>query len=341
MDETLASIGEFGLIDRIHALLRKEGMQAAGLTIGIGDDTAAFQPRIDYEVLITCDCMVEGRHYLPEHITPLELGRRAMVMNISDIGAVGGRPLYALVSMGLRADTRVSHVEDMYRGFVQELNPFGAAVIGGNLTKSGNGVFLDITLVGEVEKGKAVRRSTAQVGDAVLVTGYPGRSAGGLQLLLASGATQTLRDHPLARAYNMPSHRAREGRAIGRSGHATAMIDTSDGFLGDLRHICEESRVGALLIQEKLPVSRDLQQAALQLEKDPYAWVLGNSDDYELIITCAIEHIGEIQSAVAALSQAPVTHVGRITDETGVVKMMLPDGTEHTIAAAGWDHFTE
>ena len=103
MTETLANIGEFELIGRIHGLLRKEGVQTPGLTMGIGDDAASFLPSAGYEVLVTCDCMVEGRHYLPQHITPLELGRRAMVMSISDIGAMGGAPLYALVSLGLRS----------------------------------------------------------------------------------------------------------------------------------------------------------------------------------------------------------------------------------------------
>ena len=341
MTETLADIGEFGLIDRIHELLQKEGVQTPGLTLGIGDDTASFLPHAGYEVLVTCDCMVEGRHYLPQHITPLELGRRAMVLNISDIGAVGGKPLYALVSLGLRSDTRVSDVEAMYHGFVAELNPFEASVIGGNLTKSGDGPFIDITLIGEVEQGKTVRRSTAKVGDAILVTGYPGQSAAGLQLLLHAERLEGLRDHPLVRAYNMPSHRAWEGRAIAKSGCVTAMIDTSDGFLGDLGHICKESAVGAELIQEKLPISEVLRQAAQNLGQNPYDLILKDSDDYELIITCDPDHVGQICSAVSSLSDVPVTEVGRITDMTRQIKLILPDGTQSGIKPAGWDHFTE
>jgi thiamine-monophosphate kinase len=340
MTELVADIGEFGLIDRIHELLQKEGVQTPGVTLGIGDDTASFLPHAGYEVLVTCDCMVEGRHYLPQHITPLELGRRAMVINISDIGAVGGKPLYALVSLGLRADTPVSDVEAMYRGFVAELNPFGASIIGGNLTKSGDSPFIDITLIGEVEYGKTVRRSTAKVGDAILVTGYPGQSAAGLQLLLHVQRMEGLRDHPLVRAYNTPSHRAREGRAIAKSGCVTAMIDTSDGFLGDLGHICKESAVGAELIQEKLPISEDLRQAAQKLGQDPYDLVLKDSDDYELIITCSPDHVDQICSAVSALSDAPVTEVGRITDVARQIKLILPDGTQSGIKPAGWDHFT-
>ena len=147
-------------------------------------------------------------------------------------------------------------------------------------------MFIDITLIGEVEQGKGVRRSGARPGDAILVTGYPGQSAAGLQLLLHGPDDPELLDHPLVRVYNTPSHRAQLGEAIARTGCATAMIDTSDGFLGDLGHICEESKVGAELFKEKIPVSEDLREAARVLGRDPYDFFLGESDDYELVITC-------------------------------------------------------
>ena len=339
MPETLAEIGEFGLIHRIHELLQKEDLQTPGVTLGIGDDCASFRPRSGYELLVTCDCMVEGRHYLPDYITPLDIGRRAMALNISDIGAMGGQPLYALVSLGLKKDTPVAHVEAMYRGFVAELKPFGASIVGGNLTRSGDGMFVDITLIGEVEEGRIVRRSTAKAGDIILTTGYPGRAAAGLQLLLHAQPTEDLLNHPLVRAYNTPSHRALEGQAIAKSGYATAMIDTSDGFLGDLGHICQESGVGATLVQEKLPISDDLRRATLQKGWDLYEMALHDSDDYELIITCPSDHVDRIHSTVAALSEVPLTEVGRITDAAGVIKLISPDGSQRCITPAGWDHF--
>lgn len=341
MTETLSDIGEFGLIARIDALLRKKGLQNPGMTMGIGDDAASFLPRAGYELVVTCDSVVEGRHYLPGRIAFLDLGRRAMALNISDIGAVGGTPLYALVSLGLKGDTPVADVEDMYRGFIAELNPFEASVIGGNLTKSGNGIFIDITLIGEVEQGKIVRRSSARVGDVILVTGYPGQAAAGLQLLLKSKFTEDLSDHPLVRVYNTPSHRAREGKAIAETGYATSMIDTSDGFIGDLGHICRESGVGALLIQEKLPVSEDLQDTAMELGLDPYGLVLKESDDYELIITCSSDHVDRIRSAVSSISDVPVSEVGTLTDASRGLKLVLFDGTQREIVPAGWDHFSK
>lgn len=339
MSETLASIGEFGLIHRIHKLLKQENIHTPGLTLGIGDDTASFRPRAGYEVLVTCDCLVEGRHFLLDHITPLNLGRRAMVVNISDIGAMGGQPLYALISLGLKADTRVADVEAMYRGFTFELKPFNASIIGGNITKMEDVIFIDITLVGEVEQGKLMLRSTAKAGDAILVTGYPGQAAAGLKLLLRSQPAEDLREHPLVRAYITPSHRAREGQAIARSGYATAMIDTSDGFLGDLGHICQESDVGAVLIQEKLPVSEDLRQAAVELGQDPIELFLKDSDDYELIITCSPDNKAKVRSAIASVSNVPVAEVGSITDAAGDMQLKLPDGAQRRITPAGWDHF--
>ena len=339
MHETVADIGEFGLIDRIDALLRTAGTHVPEETLGIGDDCASFQPRAGYELLVTCDCMVEGRHYLPQFISSLDLGRRAMALNISDIGAMGGVPLYAIVSLGLRSETPVETVESIYLGFIEELNPFDAAVIGGNLTKSDGANFIDITLIGEIKTGKSIRRSTASPGNAILVTGYPGRSAAGLQILLTAQPADDLRNHPLVRAYNTPSHRAREGKVVAHSGLATAMIDTSDGLLGDLGHICDESRVGALLIQENLPISSALQAAAEQMKRDPIEFVLGDSDDYELIITCPPEHVDGIRSAITGLNDIPVTEIGRITGKSEGIEIMSADGIHRDISPSGWDHF--
>jgi thiamine-monophosphate kinase len=282
--------------------------------------------------------MVEGLHYLPAFTGSFDRGRRAMTLNISDIGAMGGEALYALVSLGLPADTLVADVEELYRGFLYELNPFGASIIGGNLTGSGNGMFIDITLIGEVEQGKAVRRSGARPGDAVLVTGFPGRAAAGLQLLLRGPHDAGLADDPLVRAYTTPSHRARVGRALAATGYVTAMTDTSDGFPGDLGHVCEASRVGAEVIREDVPVDEAVREAALLLGRDPYELVLGESDDYELVVTCDPRHVPFLQSVAAGCAAVPLTHVGRITAAQGTV-MLLPGGRKVPLDAAGFDHF--
>jgi thiamine-monophosphate kinase len=339
MSDRLSDIGEFGLIARINELIRKEGVRSSRVTLGIGDDTAAFLPRLGYELLITCDVLVENRHFLKEYTSPLDLGCRAMAQNISDIGAMGGRPLYALVSLGLRKDTPVHWVEETYRGFLQELNPLNAAIIGGNLTETGNGLFIDITLIGEVPRGEGVRRSGAKPGDLIFVSGYPGESAAGLKLLMQNGKDSRKTAHPLVRHYLNPGHRAALGAALARTSLITAMIDISDGLLGDLGHICLQSNVGADIVKEKLPVRQALRQAALQLQCDPYDWVLGASDDYELIFTCRPQHIGHLQTLSGLEPPVPLTEIGRITGSPGEISLILPDGSRQLTRPSGWDHF--
>ncbi len=339
MLKTVSDIGEFGLIDRIHRLIQEEGVKTPGVTLGIGDDTAAIKPRKGYEVLVTCDCLVEGRHYLHDHINPLDLGRRAVVVNISDIGAMGGLPLYALVSLGIKAKTRIADVESLYRGFLQELNPLEASIIGGNITKTERINFIDITLVGEIKQGKLMLRSSAEAGDVILVTGYPGQAVAGLQLLQRSERPQDYIDHPLVQAYNTPKHRAREGHAIAMSGLAKAMIDTSDGLLADLGHICEESGAGAELIQDQLPLSEALNKEARQMELDPYDLVMSDSDDYELILTCSAESVPKIRSLVASINNVPVSEIGRIKEAKEKIQLILPDGSKRPVIPSGWDHF--
>ena len=342
MSRTLAQVGEFGLIDRIHEIIRDEGVELPKNTLGIGDDCAAFQPSSGYDILVTCDCMVENRHYLPQFITPHDMGRRAMVLNISDVGAMGGRPRYALISLGLRSSTLLKDVIAVYRGFLAELNPFQAFIIGGNVTKSADADFIDITLIGEVEAGKMVRRSTAKPGDVILVTGYPGQSAAGLAILLQTETGKTWDgNNPLVTAYQCPTHRAVEGCAVAKTGLVNAMIDTSDGLLGDLGHICDESGVGAVLYEKDLPISRALRQFAESSGRGPLDYVLKESDDYELMMTCDPEHVAGIRDTVAGVSDTPVTNIGTITANKGGIEIMESAGNARPATVSGWDHFSK
>lgn len=336
--ERVGELGEFGLIARIQALLDEEGPQCSRVSLGLGDDAAAFRPRPGFEVLVTCDSLVEGRHFLRERIGPMDLGRRAMVMNISDIGAMGGIPAYAIVSLGLQDDTPAAWVDDLYRGFLQELNPFQACIIGGNLTKSESGLFLDVTLIGEIESSFLTRRSTARAGDAVLVTGYPGQAAAGLRLL-RSAAWRQWREHPVAAAYLRPVHRAREARRIAKSGLANAMMDLSDGLVGDLSHICRAGNLGGVLYEDRLPVSRPLEEASQALGCSARSLVLGPSDDYELLLTCPPEHAERIRRMIQFSGPVPVHEIGCLNGETGRLELVGRGGRLQPISAGGWDHF--
>lgn len=336
--ETLADIGEFGLIHRIRRFIEEYGVKGSGLIVGAGDDTAAMSPSPGHDLLVTCDVMVEGRHFLKEAMSPEQIGRRAMVMNISDIGAMGGRPQWALVSLGLNRDTTVRDVLGMYRGFLDELNPMSALIAGGNISCSQDATFIDITLMGEVERGRMVRRSGGRSGDAVLVSGYPGQAAAGLQLLLDGGEeVEAPEVRSLLDAYRNPAHRAREGQAVAATGLANAMIDISDGLRGDLGHVCEESRAGAEVYEEALPVSDSMEWICRRRGWNPQDFLFGASDDYELIVTCAPGHVQALKTAVAPV---PMTRVGWITDVEGRMDLIHRDGTRSTFEPGGWDHFS-
>lgn len=335
--QTVSSLGEFGLIEHLNRVVEAEGCRPAGLELGIGDDAALLQPVAGTQLAVTCDVLLEGRHFLPEVLAGAALGRRAMAVNLSDLAAMGASPQYAFVSLGLRADTAVAEVVGWYRGFTAALRPWGAGIAGGNMTRVDGPQFIGVTLIGEVSPGKALRRSDARPGDAVLVTGFPGQAAAGLQLLQRGGAG--LENHPLVRAFLAPEPRVAEGRFLAECGLVRAAIDTSDGLLADLGHLCVASGVGARLWVDRLPVSPALAASAASLAVDPLSWVLGPSDDYELILTCAQEEVGAVSAGVAERGGVPVHHIGTLNPRAGCLELVAADGANRPVEAAGWNHF--
>lgn len=332
---TIEDVGEFGLIQVIRAIAPSS---PHGLVLGIGDDTAAFRPTPGMLTLATCDIQVEGRHFLRDRTTAYQLGRRAAAINLSDIAAMGGEPRYALVSLALDQAIEVSWVEDLYRGLKDEMAQVGAGVIGGNLSAIAGPTVIDITLIGEVAEHEMVRRSGAHAGDVVLVTGSLGSSAAGL-LALERGLDIARPDVAQAvSAHLTPTPRVREGRTIGRSGKATAMIDVSDGLAGDLGHICEASGLGARLIANNLPLAQETRTLATELGKDAVALALHGGEDFELCFTCRAEDAGTLIATIKQNTGTDVRVVGTMMASPGLI-LTLPDGREGPLTKGGWDHF--
>ena len=334
----VSDIGEFALIERIQKIINDAGQSPGLLVHGIGDDTAVFRPpEPGYEMLVTCDTMVEGRHYIKEHITPFEIGRRAMVMNISDIGAMGGIPLYALVTLGLLSSEPVYNIEEIYRGFIKELEPFGAIIIGGNISGIDGSPFIDITLIGKVNKDFKTLRSGARPGDAVMITGCPGKSAAGYRVASSkiSGSEEFI---TLLDSYIRPEHRAKEGHALAMSGKITSMIDISDGLSGDLLHICEKSSVGVEIKEKMLPSCEALEKVSSLSNIRKEDFILGASDDYELLFTCSSQDITAIKSILSEF-KCPVTHIGEIVQSSQGMTVIAKDAERKPLQKKeGWDH---
>ncbi len=330
------SIGEFELIREIERLINSQVKTSSDIILGIGDDCAIFRPSRDMDIIITCDCAIEDRHYLKEHFSPFEIGRRAMVMNVSDIASMGGVPLYALISLELTPGIELDYVQEIYRGFLSVLNPLNARIIGGNMSSSTH-ISIHICLIGGIKKGKALTRAGAGVGDLVFITGFPGQSALGLELILEGKREDKYSS--LLNAYLRPRHRLKEAKKIAESGLATSMIDISDGLSGDLSHICEKSNVGAEIYLERLPLNESITTVCKEKGINPREVVLGPSDDYELIFTCRPDSADKLLKFISSISDIKVTQIGRIVEKEKGIRLVFQDGSISSLNTPGWDHF--
>ncbi len=332
----IRDIGEFGLIDRIARALPAPG---EGVVVGIGDDVAVLRTDGTRHILATCDIQVEGVHFLRDKISPYQLGRKVVAINVSDIAAMGGLPHYLLVSLVLPKETEVEFVDGLYEGMREECTRWGAEIVGGNMAHSPDGVIVDIFLLGEVEPEHLLRRSGARVGDRVLVTGTLGDSAAGLALLLhpETVCPDAYRDFVLRR-HLTPTPRLREGRAIARSGMATAAIDVSDGLASDIGHICEMSGVGVRIRADALPISEAARAVAGAVGGDSLEWALFGGEDYELLFTAPADRAGALARWVQEETGTPIAVIGEITPAQEGITLVRADGIA-PLRKGGWDHF--
>ena len=332
----ISELGEFSLIDRVSQIV---SVDRGDVVVGIGDDVAVLDTGAGDWLLAKVDIQVEGVHFVPGSISPRDLGRKALAINLSDIAAAGGWPHYALVSLALPADTEVAWVEELYRGLRQEGDCYGVTVVGGNMARSPQGIVVDVFVLGRVERQRLLLRSGARPGDQVLVTGTLGDSAAGLALLeepsIHLGAAE--RDYLLARHFT-PTPRLPEAEIISRRQVATAMIDLSDGLSSDVGHICERSGVGVRLWATRLPISPAARQVAGAARRPAWQLALEGGEDYELCFTAPPDAAEELARAVEGETGTPVTIIGEILPDAGRW-LVREDGSEVSLQAGGWEHF--
>ncbi len=329
-------LGEFGLIDRIAAMLPQ---RPRGVIEGIGDDVAVLDTSGPEYLLATCDTQVEGVHFTREAITAFQLGRKVAAINLSDIAAVGGEPCWGLVSLCIPGQMEVGYIEEFYLGLREEMSLAGASIVGGNLSRMESLVVVDLTLLGQVEPRRLVRRSTARLGDAVVLTGSTGESRAGLELIRRPEAALVCPGgQKLIERHLTPRPRLAQGRLLGGSGLVSSMIDVSDGLIADLSHICKASGKGAQIEVESLPVSPELSEAALAAGADPLQWALAGGEDYELLFTCAEKNFPEIERMLSEQTGTSCAKIGIITAGTGV-SLRNAAGARVVAGAKGWDHF--
>jgi thiamine-monophosphate kinase len=332
---TIKDLGEFGLIARLEKLLHAEGCTLVGQGLGIGDDAAVLPALPGQDWLFSADTQIEGRHFNSAWFSPEQVGSRAMAVNLSDIGAMGGRPHAVLISLGLRADMPIETIEGWYRGFARQLSPWQATVIGGNICLVDGPPFIDITAIGRIKHEGAVRRAGALPEQAVIVSGFPGQATAGLRLLQEQGLLAKELYPQLVRSYLEPGHRVGLGLSLAAQGLVSAMTDSSDGLAADLANLCRASGCGAQLEAAALPLSREMVEVAARWEENPVDLVLGASDDYELLCTCPRENVAEILSI--STPDQPLTCIGWTSADPNKLHLELKDSVVG-IDPRGWDH---
>ncbi|GAB1724823.1 MAG: Thiamine-monophosphate kinase [Nitrospira sp.] len=328
---------EFGLIRSLQAQAAQPDPQVFK---GIGDDTAIIKTSSTEWTLITTDLVAEGVHFDPATSSFRDIGYRAAIANLSDIAAMGGRPRFMLVSIAIPPSCSTAQIQHLYRGMMQAGSPYQVRLIGGDTSASRGGLFLNITLTGVVKPRRVLLRSGARVGDRLYVTGTLGDSRAGLDLL-TSRRRPTLRPADarfLLARHHRPSARIAEGVWLAEQRLAGAAIDLSDGLTGDLRHICEESGVGADVIAGALPISPACRAYAQARGLDPGQIALQGGEDYELLFTVPRRQQSRFDR-LAGKTGFRMTCIGSITPGMSGLRLRTEAGATQPLPLTSYEHF--
>lgn len=332
-------IGEFDLIRRLERLTHRH---AASILIGIGDDAAILKVRPNRALVATTDLLAERVHFDLRQMTYQQLGYKAMVANLSDIAAMGGTPRFALVALALPPGQHVRDIEALYAGMDTACRPAGTSIVGGDTSLSLSGLLLAITVLGETDAHRVLRRSGARPGDHLYVTGTLGDAKAGCELLQrrsrSAGPSLSARDRDyLTHRHMAPAARLAEGHVLATRSLARAAIDLSDGLAGDLRHICEESAVGALIDVRRLPLSTSLIAYARARRRDPADYALAGGEDYELLFTVPPTCVPRVVALIRR-RRLQATAIGIMTPSRERIHIVGRDGSIRLMMAKSYEH---
>jgi thiamine-monophosphate kinase len=318
-------MGEFDLIDRFF----KRPVRRNAL--GIGDDCALLAPAPGMQLAVSCDMLVEGRHFLST-VDPARLGHKALAVNLSDLAACGARPLAFTLALAMpTADA--AWLEPFARGLLALADAHGCELVGGDTTRGPLNIC--ITVFGEVPPGQALLRSGARAGDDLYVSGTVGDARLALEVFRGTVGVPAARFEAARARMEQPTPRVALGQAL--RGVASAAIDVSDGLLGDLGHILRQSGTGATIATPAaLPLLDAQGLEALPMEAR-LEYVLAGGDDYELLFTAPAAQRAAVQAA-AAVSRTAVTRIGAIEAQAGL-RLTGPDGRPLERRYASFDHF--
>lgn len=334
----ISSLGEFGLIEH---LTRNIELQNASSLLGVGDD-AAIIDHFGKQTVATTDLLVEGVHFDLVY-TPLKhLGYKSVVVNISDIYAMNATPTQILLSLGLSNRFSLEAIDEFYEGVYAACKKYDVDLVGGDTTSSQKGFIISVTAIGEVIPDQYVKRSTAQKGDLLCVSGDLGAAYVGLlflerekKIFMESPGVQPDLENETYVIGRLLKPEARRDiiEFFTKEGITpTSMMDISDGLSSEILHICKDSNLGAVLYEEKIPVAEEMKKAAFKFEIDPTACALSGGEDYELLFT-----ISQSDYEKLVLNEQ-ISVVGYMTEPEKGANIITKGGSTYPLTAQGWNH---
>jgi thiamine-monophosphate kinase len=335
----LASLGEFGLIDKLTKLFEINNPTTIK---GVGDDAAVIRPA-DTDLVVTTDLLLEGVHFDLIYTPLTHLGYKAVVVNLSDVYAMGATPNQITVSIAVSSKFSVEALEQLYEGIKKACDFYQVDLVGGDTTSSMTGLVISITAIGSIEKGKAVRRDGAKPGDLVCVSGDLGASYAGLQILKREKEVYLVNPNsqPDLKEYDYvierqlkPEARRDVIKKLAEAGLTpTSMIDISDGLSSEIIHICKQSGCGVKLFEDKIPVDAQTIAVAQELNMEPTLFAMNGGEDYELLFTLPSTEKTKISQV------KEISIIGQITDEKEKYVLMGRHHGSTTITAQGWNAY--
>lgn len=320
----IGDIGEFGFIDRIIASQQKTNAKGV---VGIGDDCAVIPSREGYSYVITTDMLIEGKHFLLEHISPCELGYKSLGVNLSDVVSMGATPLYSFLSISIPPTTTTKWVDEFLKGY----NSFNVPLLGGDTTAAETGAMaISVTAIGECKNEDIKYRSGAKCGDYIVTTGFLGSSAAGLKALGSE------KNKVLIKAHHAPDIDIKEGIWLGSKKAVTAMMDISDGISSDVRHICKSSKCGAVIDIGKLPIEKECFDFCLHNNLNARELALSGGEDYKLMLTVKKDAFEELNNEFMRIFEKHLFIIGKIEEGN---KVRYIDGDREVDIKTGFTHF--
>ncbi len=343
---------EFSLIHFLTGQAVSRSSQHPFLEIPVGDDAAVFTIADGMNVVTSCDTMVEHVHFTRQTLTPEDIGYKSLAVNLSDIAAMGGIPRFYLVALAIPQQWGDEELKQIYHGMDELAQTYDVHLIGGDTVATSGPLTITVTVLGEVEKGKAIPRSGARPGDILFVTGHLGASAAGLHLLMNNGGDGFMTSHgegevqdeqhpnaPLILSHRRPLPGVEAGRIMLKNGHVHALNDISDGLASEAWEIADASGVTLILEESRIPVLPETVSYARKQQASIREWVCYGGEDYQLLGTVAQSAWPSLEKQMKEAGIA-LSAIGRVEEGTSAVLWIDQNGRQSPLKAKGYNHFS-